>query len=364
MPRLLLRAAALFARSTAARVVDDGTVDEVLDSGRVVAVEVREAQHALVLLAVDVEVALQDNAVLGQSARLVAAQHVDRAQVLDGVEALHDDVVARKVDRALAQAAGDEHREHLGGEPDGDGEGVEKGVHPFPLGDAGRDEDDGHHGRHQPHKEPAHRGDALVERGLAWRAGERARNLADHGVDARCHHDAAAVARDDGRPGEHEVVKADDGALLARVGKEGQLLDGVGLAGERRLADEEVASREDAHVGVGDASGGEADDIADHDLLNGRLVAAVPVALDVCARLDHLGERCRGNGAALGLREPEETGRENHERDDGRGGDAPVSRLGEHPVGQHGHAGNEHEDVGEGVRERGKESERHGLAVG
>ena len=80
------------------RPLDDGTVDEVLDAGGEVAVQEGVAQHARVLAAVDVQVALKHDAVLGERARLVGAQHVDGAEVLDGVQALDDDAVAAEVD--------------------------------------------------------------------------------------------------------------------------------------------------------------------------------------------------------------------------------------------------------------------------
>lgn len=53
------------------------------EAGLEEAVQKRMAQHACILVAVGVEVALEHDAVLGEGAGLVAAQDVHRAEVLD-----------------------------------------------------------------------------------------------------------------------------------------------------------------------------------------------------------------------------------------------------------------------------------------
>ncbi len=180
------------------RALDDGVVDEVLHARREVAVEKRVAQHAGVLAAVDVQVALKDDAILGQGPGLIGAQNVDGTQVLDGVQALYDHMVARQVYGALAQAGGDQHRQHLGREAHGHRQREEQGRQPVVLGEARDDKHDGKHNEHQPHEQAAGRADPLVKRCVAFATGQRSRRLAKHGALTRCHNHAAGVARDDG----------------------------------------------------------------------------------------------------------------------------------------------------------------------
>ena len=204
--------------------------------------------------------ALEHDAVLGEGAGLVGAEDVDGAEVLDRVEALDDDAGAAEVDGTLAEAGGDEHGQHLGREADGDGEREEQGVNPVAFGDAGDDEDHRQHDEHEAHEQAARRLDSHIERGLALAADERARRLAKHRAGARSDDDAARVAGDHGRAHEGEVGQVGDGrrgdveALEARDIEARALLDGFGLAGERRLAHEEVASGKDAQVGGDDVA--------------------------------------------------------------------------------------------------------------
>ena len=100
------------------------------------------------------------------------------------------------------------------------------------------------------------------------------------------------------------------------------------------------------------------DDVADDDLVDRGLVAAVAVALDFGGGLDHLGEGLCGDGALLVLDEAQHAGDEYHRSDDQWGGEVALGAGGEDPVCQDRDDGDEDEDVGEGVREGRKESDR------
>ena len=75
-------------------------VEQVLEAGLVKGVEVGQLEDALVLFADHVAVLLEDDPVLGEGPGLVGAQDVHRAEVLDGVEPLDDDLLLRQRDRA------------------------------------------------------------------------------------------------------------------------------------------------------------------------------------------------------------------------------------------------------------------------
>jgi hypothetical protein len=110
-------------------------VEQVLQPGLVVAVEVGELQHLVAGLAEHVGVALQHDAVLGQRAGLVGAQHVHGAEVLDRVQALDDHLLARQHHRALGQGGGDDHGQHLGRQAHRHRQREQKGLGPVALGE-------------------------------------------------------------------------------------------------------------------------------------------------------------------------------------------------------------------------------------
>jgi hypothetical protein len=90
--------------------------------------QIRVLQHAEIDVAADVAVLLQHHAILGERASLVGAEHVHRAQVLDRIEALDDDLLLGHRDSALRQIGRDHHREHFGREADRDRDREQKGL--------------------------------------------------------------------------------------------------------------------------------------------------------------------------------------------------------------------------------------------
>ena len=61
-----------------------------------------------------------------ERAGLVGAEHVHRAEVLDGVEPLDDDLLLRHRQRALGEADRDDHRQHFRRQADGHGQREEE----------------------------------------------------------------------------------------------------------------------------------------------------------------------------------------------------------------------------------------------
>ena len=68
----------------------------------------------------------EDDPVLRQRAGLVRAEHVHGAEVLDRVQPLDDDLLARHRDGAAREVGGDDHRQHLRREADGDRDSEEE----------------------------------------------------------------------------------------------------------------------------------------------------------------------------------------------------------------------------------------------
>ena len=88
-------------------------VEQVFQAGLVVAVEPGGMQYPLADLAGDVGMVLQHNLILGQGAGFISAEDVHRAEILNGVEVLHDDLLLRQLHRPARQRRSDDHRQHL-----------------------------------------------------------------------------------------------------------------------------------------------------------------------------------------------------------------------------------------------------------
>ena len=145
--------------------IQNRPVEQVLQARLEVADQVAIQEHFLVSTPGDVAMPLEDDAVLGERAGLVGAQHVHAAEVLDGVEPLDDHLLAAHGERALGEADGDDHRQHLGREAHGHGQREEKGAFPIVLGEPVDEEDQRHHHGHELDHEPGEAAEALVEAG-------------------------------------------------------------------------------------------------------------------------------------------------------------------------------------------------------
>jgi len=252
--------------------VEHGTVQQVLQPGLVMAVEEGEVQHLVGVLAVGVGVARQRDLVLRQRAGLVGAQDVHRAEVLDRVQALDDDLLARQQHRALGQRAGDDHRQHLGRQADGHRQCEQEGLQPVVLGEAVDDEDDRHHHSGKADQQPADAVDTGLEgvgravAGCVGGGGMR-RQRAEEAAAAGRHHQRGGRARDDIGAHEHQVglIERARACRCTGGGSWGalhELLDWHRLTGHRRLRNEQVAGAQHAAVGRDHVTGRQADDVA------------------------------------------------------------------------------------------------------
>jgi hypothetical protein len=77
------------------------------------AVEVSVFEHPGRFAFVQIEMMHQDNLVLGERAGFVGAQDIHRAEVLDCVQALDDDPLARHREGALGEIDRHDHWQHL-----------------------------------------------------------------------------------------------------------------------------------------------------------------------------------------------------------------------------------------------------------
>ena len=126
-----------------------GLVHQVANAALVMAVEPGQGQYRFITFAAGVDMVLKDDVILGQGAGLVRAQHVHRAQVLDGIEALDHHFALGHGSSALGQVGADNHWQHFRGQADRHRQGKQEGVTPVALGKAVEEEHDRHHDQHK-----------------------------------------------------------------------------------------------------------------------------------------------------------------------------------------------------------------------
>ncbi len=189
---------------------DDGVVEGVAHARGVHGVEVARDQRQPAGPGIDVEVALQDDAVLGERPGLVGAQHVHGAQVLDDVGDLDDDLASGHETGPPGQVRGDDRREHRGCQPHRDGDGEEQGLQPVAGVPPVEGEDDGGHDEHDPdeqHRHPAYR---EVVGGVGLHRLHRVRHGAEVRLPSGGDHHPQARSGEYGGPHEAHVARVEE----------------------------------------------------------------------------------------------------------------------------------------------------------
>ncbi len=291
----------------------DGFVDGVGESRLEGGVEKGVQQDLLALVAVDIQGAVEPDGPLGDRARLVGAQDVHAAEILDGGEPLHDDPLLCHPPCAMGEVDGDDRGEKLWGQPHGECHGEEEGLHDGPSEvdvEAEDDKDDEKGDLHEQKAEAAHTG---LEVRLGRSDLEPLRNAAEFGCKPRVHDEGAGRAAH--HMGPHEEGIGPRGKR--DVGREDpfHLVDGECLARECRLVDEEILRREDQAVAGNGVAGPQQRDIARHNLLQGNLRLG-PVAKHRGLDLDDLDELLHGIGGSPLLPEAQEAADPDDDEDD------------------------------------------------
>ena len=335
--------------------VDDGQVDKVFEAGLEEAVQKRMAQHACVLVAVSVEIALEHDAVFGEGAGLIAAQDVHRAEVLDRRQLLDDNLAAGEVLGALRQARGHDDGEHLRRDTHGHARGEQQRVDDVALGGGVDGKDGRRHNKHEAYEQHGDARDTAVKRALLAAPVEHLGDAAQVSVRAggydKCHSGAVlhgGAGKDDVLAG-RERQRGAAGTLGDGDGS--GLFDGLALAGECGLDHKQVARGDDAGIGRHHIAGRETDYIAGDELVKGDL-DTLAVAQGTAGVG---GQVLEGLGciAAAGFLDKLHAARyQQHDADDDdRGGVALRLGYGEH-VDVERDQRERGEDAGEGVDER------------
>ena len=335
--------------------VDYGQVDKIFEAGLEEAVQKRMAQHARVLVAIGVEVALEHDAVFGEGAGLVAAQDVHRSEVLNRRQLLDDNLATGEVLGALRQARGHDDGKHLRRDAHGHARGEQQRVDDVALGGGVDGKDGRRHNEHQAHQQHGDARDAAVKRALFAAPVEHLGDAAQVGVRAGGNDKRHGGAVLHGGAGKDDVLAGREwqcGAVGALDdGDGGGLLDGLALAGECGLDHKQVARGDDAGICRHHIAGRETDYIAGDELVEGDL-DALAVAQGGASVGDQVLEGL-GRIAAAGFLDKLHAARyqQHGADDDDRGGVALRFGHGEHVDVERDQC-ERGEDAGEGIDER------------
>ena len=108
------------------RTIQNRPVEQILEAGLEVADQVTVQQHLVGFAPRYVAVPHEDDTILSERAGLVRAQYVHAPEVLNGVEPLDDHFLAAHGERAIGEADGDDHGQHLGSQAHGHGQSRRK----------------------------------------------------------------------------------------------------------------------------------------------------------------------------------------------------------------------------------------------
>ena len=173
-----------------------GIVDGVPHPGMVETVEERQVQRLGAFVAQHVHVVFQQNALVGQGAGLVHAQHVHAAKALHSVDVLDDGLLAAHGKAAPCQTGGDDHGQHLRHQPHRHRQGKGKGFQPVAPSETQQQKHQWNQYSHKAQHYPCD-GVSTFLKGLLflWVVLGKA---AVEGIFAHCHHNALALAANDG----------------------------------------------------------------------------------------------------------------------------------------------------------------------
>ena len=141
----------------------DRAVQQVAQPRLIVTVHVGVAQHVVAIAVGHIDSLFENDPILRQGARLVRAEDIDRAEVLDRVQPLHDDFLLRHGHRAFGKVHRHNHRQHFRRQPHGHRKGEKERFRPVVLGQADNQKDDRDHDHHEADHEPGEAGDAFVK---------------------------------------------------------------------------------------------------------------------------------------------------------------------------------------------------------
>ena len=301
----LLEAGNQLIRAKLTLFVDDSNVNQVLEARLEVAVQERVAQHAVVRLAVYVQVIFQHHLVLRERTSLVRAEDVHCAEVLNRVQVLDDDLLAAHGHGALRQRGGHNHRQHFRRQTDGNRNGEQPRLNPVAVAQTVDEQHNRHHQEHEANQHPRNAVDTLLKGGLRRLDVQRLCHCAEHRVMPDGEDDRRCAAADDRAAHERQIAAF--GQAANRLADCAGLLHRLTFPSQAGLAEEQVLRAEDAHVRREHVARRQRHDVA-HDDFFQRDFLLLALARHADCRVNHLGELRRDIAAAGLLHEAENAG--------------------------------------------------------
>jgi len=227
----------------------------------------------------------------GEGAGLVAADHVGRAERLDGVQAPDERTATRHALDADGERDRHDGRQPLRHRRDRERDRREEQLERRQAAQPAREEDERDDAERAPRQEPSEPGELPLQRRAAVvrRGRDEARDRADLGRDSRGDDDRGRAAGSDAGAHVHHVAAV--GERRRRVAQPVRvLLDRHRLAGERRFAGGQRRGFDQPGIGRDDVARLELDDITRDDL-DRRHDAGDPVATYARVRGRHAAQR-------------------------------------------------------------------------
>ena len=295
---------------------------------------------------------MQAHLASGQRARLVAAQNLHAAEVLDGGKVLHDHLATGHAHGAPGQRDRGDHGEELRREPDRQRHREQEGLQRRAMEGHVDDHHEQHQEGHRSHDEHRELSGAPLELRFGRRGRETCSNVPEGGLPPRGHHHGLSRPADHGRSEKDEVAGLGD--LRGRRSEVGRLLfRRHRLAGQRRLLHVKIARLEQPRVGGHPVAGPQPHDVAGDEDAAGELGPRA-VSPDGGRGCRLLTQPFRRPLRAVGLHEIENQAEDDHDGDDRGIDDVAEDR---------GHGAGHDQDEDERVREEAKQLPRHGPAT-
>ena len=337
-----------------------GVVNGVAHPGVVKAVEKSQIQRLGAFVAQHVHVVFQQDALVGQGAGLVHAQHIHAAKALHGVDVLDDGLLAAHGKAAPCQTSGDDHGQHLRHQPHRHRQGKGKGFQPVAPGETQQQKHQRDQHPHKPQHYPCDGVSAFLKGLLFLRV--VLGKAAVEGIFAHCHHNALALAANDGGCHKGEIFQLGHGARAAVAEDaaaffhhrtfpgDGSLREKqVGDSGEPQISRHPIPCRQQHHVS--------------HDQFLRRNVHAHTAPPHPDALMDQPVQLLGGVFGTQFLHQTDAAADENHGKDnEGCGG--VLGKIGGQKTIRHQRNAPQHkENDVEGVDKRPPQPPEHGIAT-
>ena len=252
-------------------VQQDRPVQDILEPGLKVAVQVSQREDGIALLQNDIAVLLQNHLVHGECARLVGAQHIHRPQILDRVQAFDDHLLAADLQGPFGQADRHDHRQHLGRQSDRHCHCKEEGLRPLSLSQSIDQEYQRDHHQNESQHEPGEPRDSLIKGRGSRVLGQDLSHATQIGLGSGGDHDRGGCAAFDARPqirNAGQLQWCDGGGRFLDI----VLFNGQALSSEWPLSDEQILRRDDADITRNHVPRRQLDHVTWHELREGNLL--------------------------------------------------------------------------------------------